>query len=459
MKIPFQKLVMFTIALGALTGIGVVLPAKKGHAVCCDTGCCALMDPTLDRIDEIFQEETGAVDRPGPSNPNPGTNVFDNVDGNGEPTGETPTHFTAEMQRHTLWWVNEYFVDWWLPAMMRAAEHLSAIGMYQIYVLGTLLDAKQQLETERAFSALAAQAQRDYHPSDFLCTVGSNVRGLAAAEQKGTTTALALSERAIDRQTLNMNASSTEGPTEDRKSRLAQFTAKYCDRNDFGRALQVVCTGPPQPRINRDIDYTRLIVEPLTLDLDFTNTAVTADEEDVLALAANLYSHDVFSQEDVEKFDAAEGNQQRYLGLRAVVAKRNVAQQSFNAIAAMKSRSALSPGNTNFLREIMRELRIGTNAEIDAIIGANPSYYAQMEILTKKIYQNHNFITRLYDKPANVARQGVALQAFNLMQSHDLYESDLRTESMLQVWLETEIMKEQEAVQRGLEPLTEGKRP
>ena len=448
----------------AVAAIYALAPAREAHAACCaEPNCCGnegdSVDSVLDNVDATFQYETGAVDRASPTNSAPGANEMDNVDGSGEPTGLTPIHFTVEMQKHTLWWVNEYFVDYWLPAMMRMAEHLSAIGMYQISVLGSLLDAKQQLETQRAFSALAAQAQRDYHPSDFLCTIGSNVRSLGTSEQNADATALALSERAIDRQTLNVNTDGTEGPTGDRQGRLAQFTKTYCDGNDFGQALQTVCAGPlPQSRRNRDIDYTRLIAEPLTLNINFTDATLTDDEEDVLALAANLYSHDVFAQVDFQKFDAAEGNRQRYLNLRAIVAKRSVAQQSFNAIAGMKSSGSITAGNAVFLREIMRDLRIASNAEIDAIIGTNPSYYAQMEILTKKIYQNHNFIVRLYDKPANVARQGLALQAFNLMQSHDLYESDLRTEAMLQVWLETEIMKEQSGVQRIIAPLTEGRR-
>lgn len=453
----------FMAILIVATGTFAFFPAGDAGAVCCsEPNCCGnegdSVDSAFDDVDDAFQDETGAVDRSSPTNSGPGAKERDNVDGNGNPTGKTPIHFTSEMQKHTLWWVNEYFADYWLPAMMRMAEHLSAIGTYQISILGSLLDGKQQVETQRVFSALAAQAQRDYHPSDFLCTIGSNVRGLATSEQNADATALALAERAIDRQTLNVNTNASEGPGEDRRGRLNQFTRTYCDGNDFGLALQSVCGGSPQPRRNRDIDFTRLLAEPLTLDINFTNATTTDDEEDVLALASNLYSHDVFLQDDFQKFDASEGNRQLYLNLRSVVAKRNVAQQSFNAIAGMKSRGSVSPANAVFLREIMRELRIASNAEIDAMIGASPSYYAQMEILTKKIYQNPNFIVRLYDKPANVARQGLALQAFNLMQSHDLYESDMRTEAMLQVWLETEIMKEQSAVQKKIAPLTEGKR-
>jgi hypothetical protein len=347
--------------------------------------------------------------------------------------------------------------------MMRAAEHLTAVGMYQIQLLGTLLDGKQQAEALRAFSAFAAQAQRDYHPSDFLCSVGSSMRSLAASERNMELNTLAMGARAIDRQLLNANVNASEGPGEDMRGRLDQFRRLYCDPNDFGRALQSVCAPPPagpppQPRRNRDIDYTGLVANAMTLNIDFSDNTLTDDETDVLALTSNIFAHDTFRQINVKTLEATEGNRQRYLDLRAITAKRSVAEHSFNSIIAMKSRGSSNAAQTaTYLRALMRDLGLATNAEVDAILGSNPSYYAQMEILTRKIYQNPDFISGLYDKPVNVARRKIATQAFQLMQSQDLYESDLRTEAMLAVWLETEIMKEQDAVQKAIAKLVEAK--
>lgn len=77
-----------------------------------------------------------------------------------------------------------------------------------------------------------------------------------------------------------------------------------------------------------------------------------------------------------------------------------------------------------------------TTDEIDLILGERPSYYAQMEVLTKKIYQNPNFFTNLYDKPANVARIGVSLDAIELMSQRDRFDSLLRQEMLSSVLLE-----------------------
>ena len=69
-----------------------------------------------------------------------------------------------------------------------------------------------------------------------------------------------------------------------------------------------------------------------------------------------------------------------------------------------------------------------------------------MEVLTKKLYQNPSFYTELYDKPANVERKRVALQAIDLMQKRDIYQSLLRSESILSLMLETDVMAEQDSI-------------
>jgi hypothetical protein len=49
---------------------------------------------------------------------------------------------------------------------MAMTEQLSAVAMQQMEIIGTFLDAKQQLETQRLFQEMAAQAQKDYTPSE-----------------------------------------------------------------------------------------------------------------------------------------------------------------------------------------------------------------------------------------------------------------------------------------------------
>jgi len=183
---------------------------------------------------------------------------------------------------------------------------------------------------------------------------------------------------------------------------------------------------------------------------------MTPDEEDLLALSKNLFSHNVFEQPIAEaKLRDNETNQQAYLDLRSIVAKRSVAENSFQAIAAMKSNGVSDAAETRqYLAAVLEELGV-PQADALEMIGENPSYYAQMEILTKTLLQRPQFFVDLYDKPANVARKGVALQALALMQDRDTFKSTLRSESMLSLILELQVMKAQEATQNEINRLKE----
>jgi len=81
-----------------------------------------------------------------------------------------------------------------------------------------------------------------------------------------------------------------------------------------------------------------------------------------------------------------------------------------------------------------------------------------MEILTKKLYQSPKFYSDLYDKPANVLRKDVAIQAAELMQKRDIYRSLLRSEITLATMLETALLSEQENLKNELDPSKQGAR-
>lgn len=372
----------------------------------------------------------------------------------------TRDHITQEFVDHREWLVETYFKQYILPAMAMATEQMSGVAMMQMMIVGSFLDAKNQLETQRLFQTLAARAHKDYHPSEGLCTLGSSMRSLAASDRNADLTAKLLGQRSMDRQLLNVNANSSEGQKEDREGRLEKFRTTYCDRNDNNRGLTTICAAAvPQDRKNKDVDFTRTVMTPLSLDIDFSDAAATPDEEDVLALMSNLYAHKVFDPISAAKLrtpgKSAEANRQLILDMRSIVAKRSVAEQPFQALIGMKTRGTTSVSQT-YMQEILKEMGIPA-AEAATIVGTNPSYYAQMEILTKRVFQRPEFFVDLYDKPANVARKAVALQAISLMQKRDIFKSSLRNEAIISVLLELELMKAQRSVQNELNRASETK--
>lgn len=397
-------------------------------------------------------------------------------------------HLDSEFNAQEIWMISVLFEDNILPAMMLMTEQLTTVAMSQVQIFGSFLDAKHQMETQRIFQKLQAEAHKDYHPSVGMCEFGSATKSLAASERKSEVVALTLNQRSLDRQLGSPNQSSTYGPSQDKESRIAQFKEFFCDPWDQNNGLWQMCrsttvdpASPPttgtaveRDGFNKDIDFVSLVDNPLTLDVDFTNTTDTHTERNIFALASNLYAHDVFYRPDAAELDNPTDErigrdltdmQKAYMESRSLVAKRSVAENSFNAIVGMKSHG--TAGSREYLQALLVDLGVvdpdtatpaAANLEAGQLLGSNPSYHAQMEVLTKKIYQNPKFYSNLYDKPANVMRKGVALQAIGLMQKFDMLRSQLRSEASMSVLLELAVMKLQDRLETNTQ-LNDGNNP
>ena len=383
-------------------------------------------------------------------------------------TKEINTHVTNKFNEHETWIINTLWNEHILPAMALMAEQLSAVAMQQVGIIGSFLDAKHQMETQRLFQKLQARAHKDYHPSIGMCEFGSNVKSLAASERKAEYNSVLMSQRSQDRSLGSAYTASKDGYSSDINNRIKQFREKFCDPQDNNNGLGHLCDhdqdgdlksgliGAQNPeRMNKDIDFIRTVDAPWTLNIDFTDEKLTDNEEEVLALASNLYGHYVFARPPSEliKHDptGVSAKQKHYMDMRSFVAKRSVAENSFNAIVGMKSQG--TSGSKEFMESVLLELGVPIK-DTGALLGgdtdksqSNPSYYAQMEVLTKKIFQNPDFYTNLYDKPVNVDRKGVALQAIGLMQKFDLFKSYLRHEASLSILLELAVIPLQEEIE------------
>ncbi len=378
---------------------------------------------------------------------------------------QTREHINNEFD---IWedWLQNTFLPAFMPPeyLLRMAAQLTGTAVYQVFAIGTLLDAKQSLEVERLLQKKVAEAHRDYQPSVGICTVGTTIRSLADAERRAETTTFVLSQRSQDRQIGNMHTAAAGGGTSDKASRLEQFRRRYCDTHDNNNTNMQVCgtaNGTRQATINKDIDFTRTVDSHRTMNIDFTDGgAPTEDEQDVFALASNLYGHEIanrLSEISYNDRTAERGSDRLHqlIDQRQIIAKRSVAENSFNTIIGLKSYGS-PPSNSStegssvdtarYLRIILQQLGL-SNDDINRFLGERPSYFTQMEIITKKAFQQPTFYADLYDKPANVDRKKVALQAIGLMQDFDIWQSYLRTESLLSVLLDIEVTKFQAAAE------------
>lgn len=390
-----------------------------------------------------------------------------------------------------------------LPVFMDMATEFTMVAMYQAMIVGMFIDAESQLTAQRLLQEMQANTHKRYQPSIGMCEFGSVSKSLGATEIRSEAFAMILSKRSIDRQ-MGMGATAgAEGGEFDKKNRIIHFGQVFCNEKDRESAIEynrigvgadlpsvplpslatgltTVCASTnwdtgfdadERARLNMDIDYFTLMDQPWTMKIDFTNNRIlnasatppirNEDEEHVLAMNSNLFGHDLFPRIPANVLqnrpqETISPIQRTFMDMRSIIAKRSVAENSFFSIAALKAEGyrredpstgdPTEPSARPYMEHIMEELGVPT-AEVATLFGDNPSYFAQMEILTKKLYQNPDFYTNLYDKPANVERKTVAIQAVKLMQKFDMLRSFLRNEATVSVLLEVAIVDLQNEIE------------
>ncbi|MAE52060.1 MAG: hypothetical protein CMH27_09645 [Micavibrio sp.] len=365
--------------------------------------------------------------------------------------GETDIlrHMREQFHLHREWFVRDYIFNLWPKTLMLMAEQMSNVAMYQMMIVGEFYDAKLQLETQLLFNELQNEAAKDYQPSDSFCYFGTNVRSLSSSESLAMANQASLNQIGLSRNLGNSNNSAVSGDgSKDWRARWDMFVTQYCDPRDNNwrggtSGLVDVCgTGAANAeRMNKDIDFGRVLGVSRYLDVNFNDNNFTEDEADVISLAKNLYGHE--PPPGMIRFMSRSSVQHLYLQLRSVIAKRNVAQNSFNALVAMKAVGSAGGNSPPFFHALVRDLGMNVT-EIEEIFGENPSYYAQLEAVGKKMFQNTDFFTDLLDKPMNVKRKQAAVNAIELMLDRAIYESELRHEMLLSVLLSSYLEDDKE---------------
>ena len=341
--------------------------------------------------------------------------------------------------------------DSYVAAFMLMTEQFTTVMMQQVHAVGMFMDADMQIDTQREIQSLIARAHKDYHPSEQLCRFGTFMRSVSNTERRIEVNKQAFNKILMTNYLAKEDTPASDGFGPAMDSRIEKFKEFYCDPADNNKGLEKFCTSPgsDQKRYNKDIDYQRSLNDPLTLDIAFgtkpnptgigagTTSPVTDDEQDMIALARNLYwpaAMEVLNEKQTERKGS------KYANFRSLVATTNVAHNSFAHIMAMKAKAEETgqpdEKGWHYMKELLKDLGVTDDKQVDKILGEYPSYYAQMEMLTKKIYQDPDFYTNLYDKPQNVRRINASLDAIKLMQGRDRFEAALRREMLVSALLE-----------------------
>ena len=357
------------------------------------------------------------------------------------------TALETEFQTHEAWMTNEWWSQYVEKALKSFNDEVRNAVLFDTAAIGSFLDAQNEMAAQRTLQDLTTDTLKNYTVSDTICKFGTLSRSLALSESKGKANQMVLSKRSQNRQLGQAGMSAANGGGDDKSVRLKQFKKDYCNPSDFGNGMAEICDGTSiDVRRNVDINFTRAVDAKSTLNIDLANSAPTDDEADVMALANNLYAHDVFDRinTDALKNQSSKDGQSTFLDQRSIVAKRSVAENSFYNLVGEKSRGGA--GSKAYFSQVLQSLGLKAT-DADKYLGDAPSYDAQMEVLTKKLYQDPAFYASLMESPANVSRQYAALQSFGLMQKRDIYETISRSEVLMSLILEMEIAKYQDNIQ------------
>lgn len=377
------------------------------------------------------------VNAPGGGGPgNEGVNQYST------PLCENPPYSFCGANKSKFDQIIQSVLDNHIAALQLMTEQFSAVAMYQMGILGGLFDARHQLQAQRSFQTLTAEAVKDYHPSETMCRFGSYTRSIARDNQKATAEHTALNEILNAALSNQANSSAAQGDAGDMRARLVQYRSMFCDPADNNGAIALICEpDEDRHRPNADIDFSARVAAPLSLNVDFSTQkdVPTPEEEAVIAMARNLYWPQVLEGGTSEQY---ENRPHVLFQARNLAARQNIAHNTFAAQVGLKASATETDTDDGaaFMKAMLREYGL-EDEDIHRHLGENPGYYAQMEVLTKKIGQHPNFYTNLYEKPMNVKRTHAALQTVQLMQMRDRFNAALRQEMLLAAMIETELSR------------------
>lgn len=345
-----------------------------------------------------------------------------------------------EVKKHQDWLVSDFWGKNVEPAIEEATASIESFILGNAALDGNVMEGQSNIDSIRAFQEQASDALVGAQTSDALCRFGSLSKSLAASDVKVQAKVLDLSKASLDRELLRRGQKSAEGTTQDLISRYELFKSKFCDIKSYGATFSF-CTKADDYLTNLDIDYTRLV--------DTQATISDAEDRGVVPLMNNLFAPETFQPipaDSLKPSANSSNSRDLYMDQRALIAKRSVAQNTFQNIVARRSQG--TGGSMESMKALLKNMGISEDSEVVRYLTDKPSYYSQMDVLTKRVYQDADFFKNLMDNPTNLARQYAAMQSFGLMQQRDMYDSVQRSELLLSLIVEMELEDYQSKVFR-----------
>ncbi len=319
------------------------------------------------------------------------------------------------------------------------ADQFRDIVLNSGLLIGVFIDGTAMNYSLNKMNAANSRTLRDYNVSEEICKFGTLSRSLAASDIKMGANQAALSAINMSRIMGSIGGIAETGTGDDIRNRRNYVATNTCNPSDNNNSMSAICLPANDPGLkpknyDADMDYTAAVESKPSLNVDFTSGTRTEEGDAIIALSYNLYGHKLWmkavEKEEAQREMALETNSKSYL----VAARHNAAANSFAAIVAMKASG--SGGSDAYMLRALQNLGL-SSVDATSFAGAgHASYFAQMEMLTKKLYQTPSFYANLMNSPANVRRVTAAMEAVDLAQTRDLYNSTIRSEALMAILLD-----------------------
>ncbi len=367
----------------------------------------------------------------------------------------TQRKFSAEEQAFKAYVLTSLWAGEVLPSLMKMTMQAVVDVTLQTFMIGSQIDARIQIGHQRKVFSHTAQSSLDYTPDEDVCTIATSVRSLAASEDKAEFAVIPLVQATLSRLLMLGDDPAAPGPAADRENRHATYTEKFCSPYENNSQMRSVCPEGAGADSKWDADYARWGTAG-TVPVDFSGEdeegedgeAVPTAETAAFEFMKNMFGDDLparLSAEDLKD----ETNQIRLIEERSLIAKRMVAATSGAHYLAM--RSAGTEKSAEYLEPIYTALGVSEEDAEMRLHGEEgdtpPSYFAQMETLTRTVYQNPDFFTGLTTLRPRLLQKEVAMKAIGVMQEMDHFDCELRSEMLFALLLEMALIEAQERIE------------
>jgi hypothetical protein len=349
--------------------------------------------------------------------------------------------------------------DYFNPELQRSIAAINSFTLGQSALTGATIDGQTNIQSVQSFQSATAQSLKNNQSSEALCRFASVGKSLAADDVKRRAQQILFSEIGLARSLGTEGSPAASGAVGDMGARIAMFVSEFCDKKDHNNGLALMCAGveasqfasagSPLNRKNADINFVESISLKPTLSIDLaSNTILAPDEQTIIAMSYNLYGHKAIAPRFSESELQSPEGRKAFLRFRSLLAGRSLTQNSFAVMVAERAQG--TGASKAHMSALLTEMGIINQQDIDRVLGPKPSYYAQMNLLTRSLYQNTNFYGTLMEGKTNVARQSAYMSSIDLMQDRDIYHSSLRSELLLASLIELQTRRRVEASVEGL---------